>query len=94
LAAIDQDDIPVYTEAEHDTDLDGLTPTFIGVDALDVFSDEGVAYANELRHAGVPVGFHEYLGTPQGFDGLTPNTPTARQANHFLESWHEHQLSA
>ena len=79
--------VPIYAAAARATDLNGLPPAFVSVGALDVFSDEGVDFANRLRHAGVPVDLRVYVGAPHGFDSLTPHTRIARQANCDLETW-------
>lgn len=84
--------VPQYAAAARATDLAGLPPTFIGVGALDGFSDEDIDFAVRLRHAGVPVELHVYAGAPHGFDALTPTACVARQAKRDQERWLEHQL--
>lgn len=49
-------------------DLQGLPPHFINVDELDPLRDEGLAYAEKLRAAGVRVESRVALGTPHACD--------------------------
>ncbi len=80
-------DVPVYAAAARATDLAGLPPTFICVGALDGFSDEDIAYAVRLRHAGVPTELHVYPGAPHGFDGLMAGTAVARRCVADADEW-------
>lgn len=81
------DAVPPYAAPARADDLAGLPPTFVGVGALDGFSDEDIAYATRLRHAGVATELHVYPGAPHGYDSLTPNTAIARQARRDLSAW-------
>ena len=87
LGALRGDEVPIYAAPARANDLSGLPPAFINVGALDGFCDEDMDYATRLRHAGVPVELHVYPGAPHGFDSLTPNTKTARQANQDILRW-------
>ncbi|KLU82459.1 hypothetical protein MAPG_01531 [Magnaporthiopsis poae ATCC 64411] len=60
-------------------DVSGLPPTFIGVGSLDLFRDEGVAYAARLARTGVAVEFHLYLEVPHGFKGAALGIRQARE---------------
>ena len=77
-------ELPPYAAAARRTDLAGLPPAWIGVGDLDLFAEEGVAYAGRLAAAGVDVDLHVVAGAPHGFDALAPSAPvsvafTARQ---------------
>lgn len=49
-------------------DLSGLPASFLSVGALDLFLDEGVAFALQLSRCAVPVELHVYPGVPHMFD--------------------------
>jgi acetyl esterase len=48
-------------------DLDGVAPAWIGLAECDPLTDEGVAYADRLRLAGVAVDLEIYAGMVHGF---------------------------
>ena len=63
-------------------DLGGLPPTLIVTAEADVVRDEGEAFGELLRAAGVPVTCTRYLGTVHDFVVLSQlsDTPAARAA--------------
>ena len=64
-------------------DLSGLPPTWIGVCTLDLLHDEGLAYAERLRAAGVSCEVEVVPGGFHGFDSVAPKTKVAQS---FFES--------
>lgn len=61
-------------------DLTAWPPTMIHVAEFDPFHDEGVALADRLRAADVPVRLHEHAGMIHYFYALPRLVPHARQA--------------
>ena len=61
-------DVSPYAAAARAESLAGLSPTFIGVGALDLFLEEDLEYARRLMRAGVPTELHVYPGAFHGFD--------------------------
>jgi acetyl esterase len=61
-------------------DLGGLPPAYVAVAGFDPLRDEGVAYGERLREAGVPVSLHLHPGLVHTFANLTAICPSARQA--------------
>jgi acetyl esterase/lipase len=59
-------------------DLGGLPQAWLGVGTLDLFHDEGVAYAERLRAAEVPCELEVVDGAFHGFDGVAPKAPVSR----------------
>lgn len=58
---------PLAAPARYD-DLAGLPPAWIGVGTNDLFHDEDVAYAHQLRKSGVDCELHITHGAYHGFD--------------------------
>jgi acetyl esterase len=61
-------------------DLSGLGPAYISVAGFDPLRDEGIAYAQRLRSAGVAVDLYRASGLIHGFANLTAVSPGARTA--------------
>jgi acetyl esterase/lipase len=64
------DDVPELAAPARAETLDGLPPAWIGVAALDLLHDEGLAYANRLRAAGVACETDVVPGAFHGFDSV------------------------
>jgi acetyl esterase len=71
-------------------DVSGLAPAWIGLAECDPLVDEGVAYADHLRMAGVPVDLEIYKGVVHSFiqmgrvipEALTAHADAARALRH------------
>ena len=61
-------------------DHDGLAPAWIGLAELDPLVDEGVLYADKLRHAGVAVDLEIYRGVTHEFIKMGRAVPESRTA--------------
>ena len=61
-------------------DLRGLPPALFVVAECDPLRDEGAAYAERLRQAGVPVTYREYEGMVHAFMGWSSVVPTGKRA--------------
>jgi acetyl esterase len=61
-------------------DLRGLPPAVFVAAECDPLRDEGVAYAERLRQAGVPVSYLEYVGMVHSFMGWSSLVPTGARA--------------
>jgi acetyl esterase len=61
-------------------DLSPAPPALVVLAGFDILRDEGEAYANRLRRAGVPVRTLRYAGFEHGFIHLTGVCPAARRA--------------
>jgi acetyl esterase len=61
-------------------DLSGLPPAYLAIAGFDPLRDEGVAFGERLREAGVPVSLRLHPGLTHTFANLTAICPSARQA--------------
>ena len=62
-------------------DVDGVAPAWIGLAEFDPLVDEGLAYADRLRLAGVPVDLDIYRGVTHEFIKMGRALPEARLAH-------------
>lgn len=62
-------------------DVDGLAPAWIGLAECDPLTDEGIAMADRLRMAGVPVELEIYHGMVHGFIQFGRAVPQAIEAH-------------
>ncbi|MDM0118992.1 alpha/beta hydrolase [Variovorax arabinosiphilus] len=62
-------------------DVEGVAPAWIGLAEADPLIDEGVAYADKLRAAGVPVDLEIYRGVIHEFIKMGRAIPEALQAH-------------
>jgi acetyl esterase/lipase len=72
------DDPAPYAVPARRTWLAGLPPTWIGVGAVDLFHDECVAYADELRRSGVDCELLVVPGMYHAAQRFAPAAPAAR----------------
>ena len=72
-------DAPEYAAPARRTDLTGLPPAWVGVGELDLFHDEDVAYADQLRACGVPCELVTVPGMYHGADGIALKAPAMRE---------------
>lgn len=67
--------------------LEGLPPAFVAVASHDVLRDEGIAYADRLRAAGVDTETHLYEGMVHGFVAFLGLVETADHALREMAAW-------
>jgi acetyl esterase len=65
----------------HSSDVDGVAPAWFGLAECDPLEAEGLAYADKLRAAGVPVALEIYRGVTHEFIKMGRVLPEARQAH-------------
>lgn len=70
-----------HTQNGELVDLAGVAPAWLGLAELDPLVDEGVAYADRLRLAGVPVDLEVYRGVVHEFIKMGRAIPEAKVAH-------------
>lgn len=71
----------------------GLAPAMIAVAQFDPLRDDGVAYADALRQAGVPVELHRGEGLVHSYLRAVPHSAVARQALDACLDWLQTRLA-
>ncbi len=69
----------IYASPAEAVSLAELPPAYVESAEFDCLRDEGIAYAEQLRHNGVPTELVETKGTMHGFD-IAEHAPTAKAA--------------
>ena len=62
-------------------DVEGVAPAWFGLAEMDPLVDDGIAYADKLRLAGVPVDLEIYRGVTHEFIKMGRAIREARQAH-------------
>ena len=75
-----------YASPIHADDLSGLPPAFVITAEFDPLRDEGEAYGERLRAAGVATDIARYDGMIHGFFAMTAMFESAREANALAAS--------
>jgi acetyl esterase/lipase len=85
--------VPAYAVAARRKDLTGLPPAWIYASDIELFHDEGVAYARRLEEAGVEVTLEVVPAAPHGFEAWAADTPLAQQLFANARAWLGAKLS-
>lgn len=75
-------------------DHDGVAPALLVLAECDALVDEGLAYADCLRMAGVPVALELYPGVTHEFIKMGNALPQALQAHHAIAAFLQQTLQA
>lgn len=65
-------------------DLSGVAPALIITAAHDVLRDEGIAYSERLKEAGVDVEYHDWPGQMHGFFGFANVLPASNEVAELI----------
>jgi acetyl esterase/lipase len=85
--------VPSHAAPARASDYSGLPPTFTFVGDVEVFYSETLAYAENLRKAGVPVQLRVFGGCFHAFDMVCPKTSVGKEAAKLIESAFRHAVS-
>jgi acetyl esterase/lipase len=73
------ENVPGYSVPARRQELAGLSEAWIGVGTLDLFHDEGLAYAQRLKESGVQCEIYTVPGAFHGFDVFDPQLPIVQE---------------
>lgn len=73
-----RDDTATYAVPARAGSLAGSAPAFLSIGALDLFTDENMAYAQRLMRDGVPTELHLWPGACHAFDLLAPQLAVSK----------------
>lgn len=76
--------VPYYAAPARAKDYSNLPPTATFVGELEPFRDEVIQYVEDLRRAGVPVGFEIYKGCYHAFEQMCPKAEISKRAVAFI----------
>lgn len=88
----EQDGRDAYASPLLAPDVAGLPAALVVVAEHDPLRDEGLAYADRLRAAGVSTQAHSYPGVPHGFFSLSRVLPEGRDVVLRVASWIDNLL--
>jgi acetyl esterase/lipase len=78
------DDVPVYAAPARADDYGGLPPCISYVGGIDPLRDDGIAYTDNLKNAGIPVHFQVFEGCFHGFEEFCPDAAVSLRAKEFF----------
>ncbi|WP_198955576.1 alpha/beta hydrolase fold domain-containing protein [Frankia sp. CcI49] len=81
------DDVSIYAAPGRATDLSGLPPTFLDVGSVDLFRDEGVAFASTIWASGGDAEIHVWPGGFHGYEDLAPAAALSVDTIATRERW-------
>ncbi|MCK9929598.1 alpha/beta hydrolase [Frankia sp. Mgl5] len=81
------DDVSIYAAPGRATDLSGLPPTFLDVGSVDLFRDEGVAFATTVWSCGGDAELHVWPGGFHGYEDAAPGAALATDTLAARERW-------
>ncbi len=84
LSGIPQEKLPRIVPMR--SDLNNASPAYVETEEFDILKDEGAAFAQRLRDAGIPVEYHMIPGSYHGFDGEL-NSPLVQRVLENRIAW-------
>jgi acetyl esterase/lipase len=79
--------VSAYATPARREGLKGLPKAWIGVGDVELFYEEGKAYANKLTAAGVQCELDVVSGAPHAFEGVAPDSQLAKDYMARAKSW-------